>query len=81
MINALYDQGSQIILTTSRREEYRKTTEDQLKKCGVKYHAIVMGLLHSSRVLVNDFTLSNPYPSASAINLTRDSNELNRYVK
>lgn len=81
LINKLYDEGSQIILTTSRKEDYREATEKQLKNCGVRYHKLIFGLLHSARVVVNDFTLSNPYPSARAINIPRDSNELDRYVK
>ena len=80
LINKLHEGGSQIILTTSRKEKYRKTTVDQLKKCGLKYDQLVMGILHSTRVLINDFTNSNPYPSAIAINIPRDSNELEKFL-
>jgi len=79
-INNLYDSGSQIILTTSRKEEYRKITEEQLKKYGVKYHQLIMGLFHSARVLINDFADTNPYPSAIAINIPRNSNDLNKFL-
>jgi hypothetical protein len=81
VINRLHAQGSQIILTTSRKEGYRKATEAQMKKFGVKYDMLVMGLMHSSRVLVNDFSLTNPFPSAEAVSLERDSNTLDRYIK
>ena len=50
----------------------------QLKECGLEgcYKALIMGLNHSERVIVNDFSDSNPYPSCSAINIPRNCNNL-----
>src|SRR3989344_400201 len=67
VIKELYARGNQIILTTTRKESYRKITEKQLKKVGVPYNMLIMELFHSGRVLINDFSNSNPYPSAVEI--------------
>lgn len=81
LIKDLYDRGNQIILVTSRREKYRKITIEQIKRLNLKYHRLIMGLFHSQRVLVNDFSNSNPYPSATAVNIPRDADELSRYLQ
>ena len=45
IINFLYMSGKfQIILTTSRKEKFRKLTEKQLKKEGVPYDKLIMNL-------------------------------------
>ena len=76
-INELHDSGkSQIIITTSRKKEYKKITEEQLKKEGVKYHQIIFDLLHCKRYIINDYASSNPYPSCEAVNLKRDDDNL-----
>ncbi len=43
MINKWYEQGHRICFFTSRTEEHRKITEKWLKKCGFKYHTLLMG--------------------------------------
>ena len=40
-----------------------------------------MGLPHTKRYLINDFTQSNPYPSAISINISRDSDNLEKLLK
>jgi hypothetical protein len=76
-IKTLHERGrTQIILTTSRPESFREVTEKQLKEAGVPYDHIVFGMFHAQRVLVNDYAKTNPFPSASAINLKRDGDEL-----
>lgn len=80
-INDLYDNGkTMIIITTARKESFRKITEEQLLKEGIKYHSLLMGLYSAKRVLINDFSKTNTYPSAISINLERDSNNLERYI-
>lgn len=81
IINQLYNLGNQIVLTTSRKNSFRKVTIRQLKRYGVKYHKIIMDIYPTQRVLINDFANSNPYPSAIAINIQRDSNKLSDYIK
>lgn len=76
-LNYLFNTGKyQIILTTSRPESYRKMTEEQLLKHGVKFHKILFGLLSSQRIIVNDYSKTNPYPSCISINVQRDSKSL-----
>ncbi len=66
----------QIIITTARGEEYRNVTTDQLKRFGLDYDHLLMGMQHGKRIIINDYSKSNPYKSCDAINLKRNSNEL-----
>jgi hypothetical protein len=66
----------QIIITTSRPESSRDVTLRQLETLQIPYDNILFGLLHCQRVLINDFAPSNPFPSAIAVNLQRDSDQL-----
>lgn len=43
MINAWYDEGHVITFFTSRTEVHREITETWLKKCGFKYHGLLVG--------------------------------------
>jgi len=82
ILNKLYDsKKTYIVITTSRPEEYKKLTKEQLSKSGLKYHRIIMSLPHSQRILINDHAKSNPYPSAIAINLERNSDKLEDILK
>lgn len=78
-LKVLQDEGAQIIITTSRSEEYRNDLEKILLEVGLKPYAILMGLNHSARVLINDFAPTNPYPSGIAITLPRNS-EIKEYL-
>lgn len=81
-INQLYDSGKvQIIVTTSRREEAREITLQQLKKEGLRFHQILFGLYHGKRVLVNDYARSNPYKSCDAVNIARNSEDLGEMLE
>lgn len=76
-INQLFDNGkSEIILVTSRKEEYRDKTIKQLAANKVRYHNIMFGLQHSQRIIINDYSNTNPYKSCEAINIKRNSNLL-----
>ncbi|MDR0919998.1 MAG: hypothetical protein LBM93_12280 [Oscillospiraceae bacterium] len=81
VIKALKAKGNQIILTTSRTEEFRKITETTLEENGIKYDFLLMGCMHGQRILVNDYSKSNPYPSAVAINIPRDSDFLENFIE
>lgn len=77
VINQLYKSGKvHIILTTSRSSKYKEETINQLKREGILYHQILFDLLHAKRIIINDYSPTNPYKSADAINLKRDSNVL-----
>lgn len=80
-VQRLHDEGkTHIILTTSRSEKYRDKTAAQLARCNVPYHRILFDLPHCSRTLINDFADTNPYPTARAISITRDSSNLKDYL-
>lgn len=66
----------EIILTTSRPKKYRSVTEEQLKKYGIEYDELLVGLQHAKRIIINDYSKSNPYKSCDAINLKRNAQEL-----
>lgn len=80
-INNLYETGKvRIIFTTSRKSKFRDETISQLEKCGIKYHTIIFDLLHCQRILVNDFSSSNSFPTAKAVNLPRNNDNLEEYL-
>ena len=68
--------GCKIIFTTSRPEKYRKLTQSILDGLGFAECDLIMGIHHSKRVLINDYASSNPYPTAVAVNIKRDSEDL-----
>lgn len=75
------DRGCKLIFCTARPEHYKEITQRTLNDLGFGNCMLIMGIHHSSRVLINDFAASNPYPSATAINLPRDSDTLKNYIK
>lgn len=76
-LNKLHATGRvRIILVTSRLEKFRDATVKQLEQYGVKYDQILFGMLHASRVVVNDYAPTNPYPSAECVNIPRNAEDL-----
>lgn len=73
LIKKLQKDGAQIVLVTSRPESTREHLMRILDKLGINPYAIIMGLYHSPRTLINDFAPSNPYPSATAISIPRNA--------
>ena len=70
-----------IILTTARKKEYKEITEKQLNSLGITYDAIIFDLLHCKRYLINDYSKTNPYPTAIAVNSERNSDNLKDLIK
>ena len=70
---------SKLIVTTSRPDSEKQNISKFLIKYDIKCHAIITSLPHSKRVLINDFSGSNPYPTAESINLIRDSDSMSEY--
>ena len=68
--------GCKIIFTTSRLEKHRKVTQNILDDLGFDGCDLIMGVHHTKRVLINDYANSNPYPTAVAVNIKRDSEDL-----
>lgn len=73
-------RGGFVIITTSRPEEYRKDTIEEMNLHGIPFNILIMGLPHSQRLIINDFAKSNPYPSCSAINIMRNSDDIDQYL-
>lgn len=69
-----------LIITTSRPKSQIKFINKILRKYDFKNILIITDLPHGKRILVNDFSNTNPYPSAEALNITRDSDELKRIL-
>lgn len=72
---------TQIILTTTRPESLRAMTEKQLADAGVPYDKLVLGLWHGQRVVINDYAKTNPFPSALAVNLKRNADDLKEHLE
>lgn len=82
VVNELYDSGyGEIIITTSRHPNTENITKEQLQRLGIKYHKILFGLKHCRRILVNDYSKTNPFRSCEAINLRRDSKDLREQIE
>jgi len=72
VINKLYKEGAQIIITTSRDISEKEYIKNFLLSFGLIPFEIICGLNHSERVIINDYFDTNPYPTASAINIERN---------
>ena len=70
----LQNKWAQIVITTSRTEEFRENLEKLLNSIGIEPYAILMWMHHAARVIINDFAATNPYPSGMAITLPRNAN-------
>ena len=69
----LQNKWEQIVITTSRPEEFRENLEKMLNSVWIKPYAILMWMNHAARVVINDFATTNPYPSWMAITLPRNA--------
>jgi len=74
-------QGAQFIFTTARPSEYDVQTHAVLLDLGFTDYRLISGINTTNRILINDFDFSNPFPTAEAINVKRNSEELERYFK
>ena len=68
-------EGATLIFTTSRPEKYYWVTEEALREAGFDDFRILYNVPHAPRILINDTSKTNPYPSAVAINVPRDDND------
>lgn len=67
-----WDQkGYNIILVTGRRESCREVTEKQLRKVGIFYDKLIMGIGGGPRVIIND-RKPDGQTTAYSINLKRN---------
>jgi choline kinase len=65
-----------LIITSSRPEAEIDYLNSRLSEFGVRPDRYLMSLPHTRRILVNDYSLTNPYPSAISVNLERDGKML-----
>lgn len=65
-------KGYNIILTTGRKESYRRKTELMLEKFSIPYDQLIMGIGGGVRVLINDKKEGDERDTAIAINLIRN---------
>ena len=73
--------NSVLVITTSRPDSEKDNIERFLKSFNIKCHSIVTNLPHAKRMLINDFSTTNPFPSAQSINVPRNSQVLHEYLK
>ena len=73
--------GATIIFTTARSKRFKTVTETNLTTCGFTNYRVIYDLPHSPRLLINDVSTTNPWPSANAINVPRDDNNFWKAIK
>ena len=64
--------GHMIILTTGRKEGMRKSTEAQLRRAGIIYDKLIMGIGGGNRILINDRKPDSGIDTAYSINIHRN---------
>lgn len=80
-LQALRRKGrTQIILTTSRPEILRQATETHLRLRNVPYDQLLMGMLNAQRIVVNDYAKTASFPSARAVNVRHDADDLREHL-
>lgn len=72
VVKKLYKKGSQIIITTSRSYSEKEYIKKLLEENEITPYEIICGLNHSERIIINDYFDTNPYPTATSINLLRN---------
>ncbi len=65
-----------LVLTSSRPESTKEELLSEFAKLGLEVKRTVLGLPHGTRLLINDYSQTNSYPSAIAINLERNHKQL-----
>ena len=71
-LQRVYDDGHMIVLTTASPEDLREHTKYELKKNGIPYHRLIMGIERGPRYLINDMDPNKPGKRAIAINIKRN---------
>ena len=74
-------RGCKIVFMTARSYDFKNVTYKMLKDLGFGECELVMNVNHAKRIVINDFASSNPFPTCEAINLERNSDNLNLFLK
>jgi hypothetical protein len=69
-----------LIITSSRPESETEYIKNTLHNNGLAVNKFIMDLPHCKRILINDYAKTNPFPSAVAINIERDSRNLSNLI-
>ena len=71
-LNEWDSQGHRIIFVTARKESTRALTEQQLRKFGLAWDQLIMGVGNGERYLINDKLERKDMDRAAAINVVTD---------
>ena len=74
-------KNTKLIIVTSRPNSEKIKIKRFLKKYNINCQDILTNLLHSKRIMINDYSATNPYPTSVSINIPRNDIEMNRILK
>lgn len=69
-----------LVITSARPESELPKLKLILNEFGLKVDKFIMGLPHSKRYLINDYSATNKYPTALSINIERDTETLKHFM-
>lgn len=69
-----------LIVTSARPYDQEGYIRDKLLDFGLVVDRFILNLPHGKRILINDYSATNGYPSAISINIERDSNKLSDFL-
>lgn len=81
MLLKLNLNGAQIVFVSARNEKYFNKINKDLINVGFVNFKLLLNLHHSQRILINDYFYTNPNPSALALNIVRDDDNLDQLVQ
>jgi hypothetical protein len=70
-----------LVITSSRPKSEVDYIQKRLEEFNIMPDQYVMGLPHTRRMLVNDYSATNPFPTAISINIERDSKQLSEIME
>jgi len=73
-------KGACMVFTTARDSSVDEYTRATLDNLGFKDYKLISGLPNADRWLINDYAKVNPFPRAVAINLNRDTDDLENFL-
>jgi hypothetical protein len=73
VIRNLVNSGATLVITTARPTSEEQYISTLLRNNGILNFKLICGLPHSRRILINDYSNTNPYPSAIAVSMERNS--------
>ena len=74
-LKQMHDDGAYFMFVSSRPGYTEEKVREFLIDTGFVNFNVMLDVPHGERILINDYSNSNPYPSATAINVPRNSDE------